>query len=277
MPKLHFRLLETREKRIIDYDKVRESFVEWVYKKLDEKTAKDRIRYLDKYLSGLVITSIEDLQDILNGIEQGWNHVIKAIRSLVNFLDSSRKIDRNFADELRKILKTKREGFDSYIPSDEEVRTWLKRINLEKYGIVFKLLAYSGIRFVEGVYIISSFNPKKLHFEDEIAYYDLDWTRRTKKSFKAFMPAEFATELERIDIKINGVTSYFRKRGIKPKYLRKWNAMKLITAGVPTEVIDFIQGRVPQSVLQRHYLEKLNLSLHFYRKAIPTLREVIEF
>ena len=51
-----------------------------------------------------------------------------------------------------------------------------------------------------------------------------DWSRAAKKSIK-----------------------------INPHLLRKWNATELARLGVPDRYVDAFQGRLPQTILARHY------------------------
>jgi len=60
---------------------------------------------------------------------------------------------------------------------------------------------------------------------------------------------------------------------LNPKYIRKWVATKMLSLGVPEEVVNFIQGRVPQDVLSKHYLKLSTLADQYYEKYAGWLRE----
>jgi len=46
--------------------------------------------------------------------------------------------------------------------------------------------------------------------------------------------------------------------------------------GVSAEIIDFIQGRAPRSVLERHYLNLTVLADEAYSRVLPDLKKVLE-
>jgi intergrase/recombinase len=87
----------------------------------------------------------------------------------------------------------------------------------------------------------------------------------------AYIYNKFAKKLKKLDIHPDAVVSYFKRRGITPKHLRKWNATKLLRLRVPESIVDFIQGRTSGSVLTQHYLAKLNLAITFYTEAVDEL------
>ena len=138
-------------------------------------------------------------------------------------------------------------------------------------------MAYSGIRLTEAIYLLETFDPNKLHFIDGIAYYDLEWDRGTKKSFKAFMPAEFAKRLRKIELTRHRITINLRRiGGVRPKHLRNWQANKLVRARIQESVINFIQGRSPNTVFAAHYLAKVNEAIAAYKEVVEDLRVVLE-
>ena len=97
-----------------------------------------------------------------------------------------------------------------------------------------KLLAFSGIRLREAIYLfnINNFDKNKLIFGEKIAKYPLSLDRKSKRSFYAYMPKSFAMELKKIELSEEAVKQYFSRRGLPAKYLRKWNYNFLILNGV---------------------------------------------
>jgi intergrase/recombinase len=212
----------------------------------------------------------------LDDVESGYNHFVKGLRNLIKFLEKKGKIPKGFAEELKELLKVRRTGTDTYVPPDDLLRKTLAKIDREEYEILFKLLGYSGIRIREAIYLLESFDPNKLHFVDGIAYYDLEWERGTKKSFKAFMPTEFAKKLRKIGLNKHSISSYIVKRGVRPKHLRNWQANKLVRARIQESVINFIQGRSPNTVFATHYLAKVNEAIAAYKEVVEDLKAVLE-
>lgn len=85
------------------------------------------------------------------------------------------------------------------------------------------------------------------------------------------MPREFAEKLRKTEITEEGVKSYFFKRGLPAKYLRKWNYNFLILNGVPESVADFIQGRSSSTVGSMHYLAKVKQAVEWYSRVVGKL------
>ncbi len=52
-----------------------------------------------------------------------------------------------------------------YVPSLDEILKNYKRISEEKYRVLYKLLFFSGIRVVEGIRMLSSYDPKNLEIK----------------------------------------------------------------------------------------------------------------
>ena len=112
-----------REGFVIRYDLVKSEFKKWIHKQVSEVTAVDYIRYLDKYLNSTPIRSKEDLEDILENVEVGYNHFVKALRNLIKFLVKKGRIPKSFAEELKELLKMRKTGTDTYVPPDKAVKT----------------------------------------------------------------------------------------------------------------------------------------------------------
>jgi intergrase/recombinase len=226
----------------LDYDSVKRDFTNWIYSRVESKTAKDYLSYLDRYLAGVRIKNTDDLIEVSLMVQAGWNHFAKAVRNLINYHLDKRLISKEFALELKEILKLKKSGFDTFVPNDEIVKQVLNDCEREDYKLVMKIVYYSGVRIVEALKILREFDPKKLHIIDEIAYYDLDWERGNKKAFKCFLPSDLAKSLSKMDIPEYGVKSYFTSRGLPLKYGRNWFVNKLVQLGVNEGVIQFMIG-----------------------------------
>lgn len=260
----------------IDYNSLKPEFEQWLKSRIDIKTAQCYISYLDRYVSNTVIESVDDLVEICLTVTAGWNWWAKAVRNLINYCVERRLIDKGLAVELKEVLKLKKTGFDTYVPSDESVRAVLEQCDRDDYRLVMKIVYYSGVRVTEALKMLAEFDSKRLHFVDGVGYYDLDWERGKKKSFKIFMPAEIAKQLRKTNISESGVYSYFQDLGLPLKYGRNFFIDKMVKAGVQESLIKFMVGHSNGSVLMTNYLEKLNNSIHAYRKALPTLQSILE-
>ncbi|MEM4670928.1 MAG: integrase [Desulfurococcaceae archaeon] len=154
-------------------------------------------------------------------------------------------------------IKTKRSGVDLYVPSDEEVLNALKTAcsSSESLCWVYKLLVYSGLRLSEACKLLREQEDGKWIKADGFWKYPLAWKRGSKQVFYAYT----LEKPPRLSISEKWVSNWAAKSSVlNPKYVRKWVAMKMLSLGISEEVVNFIQGRIPQSVLAKHYL-KLSL------------------
>ena len=145
----------------INYSELRNKFKTWL-SKYSQKYSKDILSYLDKYISNKIIKNREELSDLINSVRFGKRHLCYSLRVFFNFLEDIRMLDEEILDKLRKIVKIPRTGVDEYIPNDEEILKIYKMINDERYIILYKLLAFSGIRLIEGEELLRNFDKKRL-------------------------------------------------------------------------------------------------------------------
>jgi len=228
------------------------------------------VYYLDRYLTK-PISSSRELFELVSSVKAGKRHLCMAIRDLLKFYEAFELMGEDSIMKYRKVVKIPRTNSDDYIPEDSKVIETFRKMEDERYRLVFKLLAFSGIRLREAVYLVNNFDRNKLILNEKIAKYPLSLNRKTKRSFYAYMPRNFALELKRLDITEHGVKSYFNKRGLAAKYLRKWNYNFLILNGVPESVADFIQGRASITVGSMHYLAKVKQADEWYSRVVEKL------
>ncbi len=200
--------------------------------------------------------------------------MVIALRNFINFLEEKEIITPEQANRLRRPLKTVRSKADAYFPSDEEVINAFNRFNDVRYRIVFKVLAYSGIRITEAEKFLNEFDKRRLMVNGNIAKYPLFFERSSKKSYFVYLPSKFAENLERVNITHHSIENYFSRRGFCAKYLRKWNYNFLILNGVPESVADFIQGRTSITVGSMHYLAKVRQADEWYSRIVDKFEEI---
>ncbi len=122
--------------------------------------------------------------------------------------------------------------------------------------------------------LLNSFNKDRLILSDKISKYPLSLDRKTKRSFYAYMPKEFALELKKIKMDELALRQYFSRKELPAKYLKKWNYDFLILQGVPESVADFIQGRASVTVGSMHYLAKVKQADEWYGGIVDKLLEI---
>ena len=265
---------EDENREIINYSDLRNNFIKWLKNRTSEDYTRQLVRYLDRFVGNTIIQNSEDIIEIVENSTSRKN-IILALRNLVNYCEEIKVISSEKANELRKVLKCVKSNPDGYIPSDEEIKTAFKRFDDEKYKIVFKLLAFSGLRIREAVEMLNDFNENRLMINGNIARYPLFSKRKTKKTYFAYMPKEFALELRKMNVTEQGVKNYFSRRELPAKYLRKWNYNFLILRGVPESVADFIQGRASITVGSMHYLAKVKQADEWYSRVADKLLSIL--
>ncbi|ADB57527.1 integrase [Archaeoglobus profundus] len=254
----------------IRYDEVRKDFINWLYEKCSKEHADKQIYYLDKYLPDR-IRNPKELFEIIRKVEKGKRHFCVGLRNLLNFYEAFDLMNEESLMKYRKIVKIPKTNQDEYVPEDSKVIEVFRKFKDERYKILFKLLAFSGIRLREALHLLRTFDSNKLITNDKIAKYPLGLDRGSKKSYYAYLPLEFSNELRRMELDEDAVSQYFAKKGLPAKYLRKWNYNFLILNGVPESVADFIQGRASITVGSMHYLAKVKQADEWYSRIISKL------
>jgi intergrase/recombinase len=164
-----------------------------------------------------------------------------------------------------KAIKTKKSNVDLKVPSVDEVKEWLIKVKGTKIEMLFKLLLESGIRFTEAIKVLSEYLPENDVCENGICIYTLNWSRGSKRVFYVF----HISKLERQHINYNYAKKIMHELDIAPKYIRKFMATQMLSLCMPSQVVDFIEGKTPDSILSKHYLDLLTLA----KKNYPVYRE----
>jgi len=179
-------------------------------------------------------------------------------------------------EDLWKEIKVKRSGVDLYIPSDEDVLQALSKAceSSQELCIVYKLLIYSGLRLEEVVKVISEQEEDKWIKTGGFWKYPLAWKRGSKQAFYMYT----LEKPVKMRVSSKWISNWAAKNDVlSPKYLRKWVATKMLSLGIPEEVVNFIQGRVPQDVLSKHYLKLSTLADQYYKKYAEWIKKQFGF
>jgi len=250
----------------IDYDTYRDKFVEYLVTK-NIKDWQQYVRDLDKTLTGKVIGHPRELAVIFRNKSK---HYKVAIKSFLKFLEEEGYKTASELLDYRNVIKIPKSGIrdpEKAFTTTEKIIEALENTKDVKKAMIIRLLAYSGIRLSEAVEIISNFDESKLIVKENFARYPLHKTKATKRAFYAYMPLSFAKKLQKMHVTETMLKGKKIARGIiYPNQLRKWNAMFLLEHNVPTEIIDFIQGRAPERILQKHYLNIVKLADELYSR-----------
>jgi len=168
------------------------------------------------------------------------------------------------------------------------VRLWL-RMAVErlpnKHGVALLFAAETGLRPEESC--------KSVSLLSELAeagrlteYYNAEsgvlehfrfprlFIRGCKNCYVSFVSEELLTLVLNVKphVKVNGLRSAIEKEGLKVriKDLRTLYATALREKGVSAEIVDLLQGRIPQSVFLRHYY-KPDLFRSIRKKVLRTV------
>ncbi|MEM4976139.1 MAG: integrase [Desulfurococcaceae archaeon] len=170
-------------------------------------------------------------------------------------------------EDLWKELKVKKSGVDLYVPSDEDVLNALKTACSASEALcwVYKLLIYSGLRLSEVCKLLREQEDGKWIKADGFWKYPLAWKRGSKQVFYCYT----LEKPPKLSVSDKWVSNWAAKNNVlNPKYIRKWFSTKMLQLGVSEEVINFIQGRIPQSILAKHYLKLSLLADEAYKKYV---------
>ena len=178
----------------------------------------------------------------------------------------------NEACEINNRIKSKKSNPDLYVPSFLEVKEALYRAE-EPYRTVYWILIQSGLRLNEATYLLSNIDRLKIVDKGGFKRVELGLERGTKRTFWGF--------LIQIPVKTvitpDAVSEYARKMNLlRPKYVRKFVSTKMIELGIPSDVVDFIQGRTPKKVLARNYLNLIALADSYYLKYAEWLKSFLD-
>ena len=168
-------------------------------------------------------------------------------------------------EDLWKQIKVKKSGVDLYIPSDKDVLTALEKAcsSSEELCWIYKLLVYSGLRLEEVVRVLNEAEQSRWIQYNIYYKYPLAWKRGSKQAFYCYSLEKPPTML----VSAKWVSNWASKNKIlSPKYIRKWVATKMLGLGIPEEIVNFIQGRIPQEILSKHYLKLTTLADQYYQR-----------
>ena len=247
----------------------RQGFIEYA-KRYNPLTAKTMVSYLDRYVT--VVRSPTDVFRVFNGLSAGQQHHLnRALRALFNYAEIM-GLHKDWLDPMRKAIPKDRIGIDLRIPSEDEVKGGLHKIEglLPKYQALWRVCLDSGIRLIEAIHLINDFDTQRLQPVNGFYRYQTGEFRGTKQSYYAYFTEDSlrliqdadGEELHRLDT--SGY--YSRHKMTQPKYLRKFAFDKMIELEVPESVADFIQGRVAMSVGAKHYMSLARQADKFYAK-----------
>ncbi|MDH5438728.1 MAG: integrase [Candidatus Bathyarchaeota archaeon] len=263
---------------VIHWQEIRSDFIAFIEaKRCDPKHQADMLRYLDKHLT--VIREPMDIVRLFAGIKAGRRHLWMGLRNLFNYLEIA-GLDSVYVDRLRKALPKSagKCGIDLKVPYEEEILDSLRRLKEvpTKYAALCELLLDSGLRLVEAVKVIRSFDG--VERVNEFYRCELAMFRGSKQAYYAHFTEHTQSLLCNAngdDLTARNASHYFQKYDlVRPKYLRKFAFDKMIELEIPESVADFIQGRVPKRIGAKHYMALARQAKKFYPRYVEYITEL---
>jgi intergrase/recombinase len=142
----------------ISYPESKAEFVEYLQSKhFNERYARCMISYLDRNVSEL--QEPMDVVKIFSKLTVGQQHNLsRALRAFLNFAEL-KGVSVEFLDSFRKAIPKDRLGVDLYVPNKSEILNSLKKLScmLVKYQALYSLLSDSGLRVIEAVKLLNTF------------------------------------------------------------------------------------------------------------------------
>ena len=249
-----------------------------------EKTAYEHTYYVKRFLNELnvqleLVTSdnIREYLKSLNVSSAQYKNILMALKLF--FRDFLKKPDVVASFKFpHQVFKPK------HIVGTEQVRRFYQALESVKEKALFMLYATSGLRREE----IMSLRPEDVDFEKRMIT-PSNHLGETKKSWVSFYNEEAEVALnEYLVSKTNSRSkklfplgrndrggrlwkSAKKKTGINitPQKLRQWFCSEMLRLGVSETYVDAFCGRVPKSVLARHYTDFSPEKLRgIYEKAV---------
>ncbi len=257
-------------------------FSEWlsISRKVSEKTRKDYLKALDYFFARYIIKTGPDIKKFLDK-EGNKRNIANGLRVFLTFLAERDYIDYDVAMIIKKrFIKAKPIGVKRVYINDEELREAYEEVKKRgfKKQLLFELLVFTGLRLTHVVELMNTYDPNQLYVvNDKVARYPLMITDRgNKKAYWAYMPLELAKKLTRMKVNYKSAQDWPQHGKVSAATIRKWFSTFLARQGVSAEIIDFIQGRAPRSVLERHYLNMTVLADEAYSRVVDELKKVLE-
>jgi intergrase/recombinase len=251
----------TRRRRSLNWGRSKPEFAEYMRaKSYNQRYVKCIISYLDRYL--VELREPMDVVRMFSGLTSGQQHNLnRAVRNFLNFHEL-KGANVDYLNSLRKAIPKEVATFDLNVPSEEEIKASLRKLNNAplKYRCLWNLLLDSSLRLTEVVRLINSFDSAT----EVNGFYrcTLGYFRGSKLAFAGYFTPYTLKLIQQNQEELDDRTAshYYSKFGyVAPKYLRKFAFDTMISEdlAIPESVADFIEGRVPKKVGARHYTKLL--------------------
>jgi len=237
--------------------------------KRSERTAKEKVWYIEKILKVVTKNLSEISRDDIRSYLKGLNNVGTATYS--NTLKSLKVFFRDFLNK-PDIVETFRFPKQNYkpknIPSREALKNFYEALSSTKEKALFLLYASSGLRRME----VLNLSITDIDFQNRMIK-PKPHSGDTEKTWLSFFNEETSQILKQyLETRKDNNTKLFpmsnkeshslwneakTKTGliITPQRLREWFCCEMVSKGVSDSYVDSFCGRIPRSILAKHYLD----------------------
>jgi len=254
-----------------------QDFFKWLETQFTKHTVYQTRGYFNRHLRNRTFNSPTELYQYILSQERGIKNLTVTARVYLNFCDTFNKIPVEVIAIYRKVLKIKRSRKDFYVPKDSDVIANYKKVKSHKnLEIVYLVLATSGIRYIECLDFLRSFDKDNFSVQNNYVSYNVSELRHTKNINNIYLPLFVFHKLRIVTNTYNALRQRYKEKDVSftLKYLRKWHYNFLLYNTVPESVADFIQGRTSKSVSANHYLAKAQQASFWYEKVADKFKEL---
>jgi len=208
--------------------------------------------------------SVYNYSELLNAICVNYDLInksdraIKLVRSILNWCEEKEILTEQQLIVCRKKLKNPKYNVDNYVPTDNEIKETLKKLN-NKHKLLYLIYLCSGIRKIEGKYLLKQIDNLKIQKMDNFVKINMNFLRKNKNSYFCYLPLNIYKQLTANAkyLSVSSIENFLKDNKLIPiKYCRKWFYTKYIELGVPESIVDYYQGRTSNSIGNNHYLNK---------------------
>ena len=270
---------------IIPSDELWSKFESHLKHNMNSHSLKCRVTYAKKYL---YILNNRDAQDLLLLSPDKRNHVMKALANLSKFMGCY-DIWRNLIEryELKWSSNDSFRVFQQITNSQhgiDSMMNWLKETCSKIPESYTKILLFNtlvGLRPRESIWSIKLIKENQNDYLQDNANelilqhykYPAIFFRRTKKAYTSVLIRPMLDIAhESGNHSYNALRLMIKRHGLNMNmsYCRKIFGTHLRNDGIQPEVVDLLQGRIPQSVFVKHYFRP-NFPIQKIQNSISTL------
>jgi len=267
-------------------------FHDWLVKQgKTRKTIKETMAFAKRFSS---VLDTGDASAILDTIKpESWHHVLSALANLSKYTGRYREFnDIRRAYNLKWVKPDSAKHLENMLNPTMDLDSMIQKVRkmidlLPPFmGQIVKFGTLVGLRpgeIVESVRLLTERDTNQFYYNPErqcLEHYRFPqvFLRQTKKCYLSFVTPEMIKSVTGNHFVVvpshNAISKACQRRGITcdMRYCRKIHATYLHQQGIPTEIIDALQGRTPASVFAKYYYRP---SLDYKEKVLDAVAKLM--